>query len=100
MYKPIIAALLMALVTYIPRALPLAAFRRKIKSGFLKSFLQYVPYAVLGALTFPDVFYSTGQFLTALCGTVTALALAFFGKGLVIVAGGAIAAVFISGLIF
>lgn len=98
MYKPLTAALLMALVTYIPRALPLAAFRKKIKSRFVKSFLQYVPYAVLGALTFPDVFYSTGELVTALCGTVTALTLAFFNKGLVIVAGGAIAAVFISGL--
>lgn len=99
MERAFIAVLVMALVTYIPRAVPFVAFRKKIRSRFIKSFLQYVPYAVLGALTFPDVFYSTGDFITALCGTVTALILAFFGKSLVTVAGGAIAAVFLVGLL-
>ena len=99
MGRALAAALIMAVVTYIPRMLPLAAFRRKIRSRFVRSFLVYVPYAVLGARTFPDIFYSTGEFATALCGTVTALALAFLGRGLVIVAGGAIAAVLICGLL-
>ncbi|MBO5198237.1 MAG: AzlD domain-containing protein [Lachnospiraceae bacterium] len=100
MERAFIAVLIMALVTYIPRALPFVAFRKKIKSRFIKSFLQYVPYAVLGALTFPDVFYSTGNLATAVCGTVTALILAFLGKGLVVVAGGAIAVVFLTNFIF
>ena len=49
----------MALVTYIPRVLPVSIFRHEIKSVYIKSFLFYVPYAVLAALTFPAIFWST-----------------------------------------
>lgn len=94
------AVLLMALVTYLPRVLPLVVFRKEIKSNYVKSFLYYVPYAVLGALTFPDIFYSTGNFATALCGTIVALILAYKDKGLVVVAIGAIITVYITGFIF
>jgi branched-subunit amino acid transport protein len=94
-----LAVLIMALVTYIPRALPIVVFRKEIKSTFIKSFLQYVPYAVLGALTFPDIFSSTGNLITAICGTLMALWLAYREKGLVVVAIGAILTVYIAGLI-
>jgi len=76
----LIAALLMALVTYLPRVLPIAVFRKEIKSTYIKSFLRYVPYAVLGALTFPDIFSSTNNYGTAICGTVVALILAYMEK--------------------
>ncbi|HOJ79099.1 MAG TPA: AzlD domain-containing protein [Bacillota bacterium] len=92
------AVLLMALVTYIPRVLPISIFRSEIKSKYIKSFLQYVPYAVLGALTFPEIINSTGNFKTALFGTAVALALANMGKSLVIVALGAILTVLITGM--
>ena len=48
--------LVMAGVTYLIRMLPLAAIRGRVRSVFLQSFLYYVPYAVLGAMTFPAVF--------------------------------------------
>lgn len=95
-----IAVLLMALVTYLPRALPIAIFRKEIKSKFIKSFLYYVPYAVLGALTFPDVFSSTGNLKSAICGTVVAFILAWREKSLVIVAIGAILTVYLTQFIF
>jgi branched-subunit amino acid transport protein len=95
-----VAVLLMALVTYLPRVLPLAVFRREIKSKYIKSFLKYVPFAVLGALTFPDIFYSTGTMSTAVCGTIVALFLAYREKSLVVVAIGAILTVYITGFIF
>lgn len=98
--KAFTAVLLMALFTYIPRALPVSIFRREIKSTYIKSFLHYVPYAVLGALTFPDVFYSTGNVRTAVCGTLVALYLAFHEKSLVVVALGAIITVYIAQLVF
>ena len=56
-------------VTYLIRMLPMTVFRREIKSRFIRSFLAYIPYAVLGAMTFPDVIYSTGDIRTAACGT-------------------------------
>ncbi|HOM02641.1 MAG TPA: AzlD domain-containing protein [Acetivibrio sp.] len=94
-----IAVLLMALVTYLPRVLPIAVFRKEIKSTFIKSFLQYVPYAVLGALTFPDIINSTNNYITAVCGTAVALILAYREKSLFIVALGAILTVYVTGLV-
>lgn len=79
----------MALVTYFVRAVPLVLCRGEIKNAFVRSFLAYVPYAVLGAMTFPAIFYSTDGLASALAGTVAALVLAFFKKGLLTVAVGA-----------
>ena len=95
-----IAVIFMAIVTYLPRVLPIFVFRKEIKSIRVKSFLRYVPYAVLGALTFPDIFYSSGTIATAVCGTVVALFLAYKEKSLVVVAIGAILTVYITGFIF
>lgn len=100
MTKPFTAVLFMALVTYLPRVLPISLFRKEIKSRYLKSFLHYVPHAVLGSLTFPDIFYSTNHFATALWGTLAALFLAWKKKGLVIVALGAILTVYLTGFLF
>ncbi len=95
-----IAVILMATVTYLPRVLPIAVFRKEIKSKYLKSFLKYVPFAVLGALTFPDIFTSTGNITTAVFGTIVALYLAYREMGLVVVAIGAILTVYITGFFF
>ncbi len=78
--------LLMALVTYIPRVLPVTIFRKQIRSKFIRSFLDYTPYAVLGALTFPDVFTSTGHLYSAVGGTIVAVILGYKGKSLAIAA--------------
>ena len=85
--------IVMAGVTYLIRMLPLTVFRKEIKSVFVKSFLHYVPYAVLGAMTFPDVLYSTGSLWTALVGLVVAVVMAWRGRSLLTVAIGACLAV-------
>lgn len=92
----LIAILIMALVTYLPRMLPLAIFKKKIQNKFIRSFLAYVPYAVLAAMTFPEIFSSTSSFISALVGTAVAIVLAYFGRGLLTVALSATAAVFIT----
>ena len=92
--------LVMAGVTYLIRMLPLAAIRGRVKSRFVRSFLFYVPYAVLGAMTFPAVFSSTGNVYTALTGTIAALALGWMGKGLLTVAATACVVAFLTGLLF
>lgn len=87
----------MAGVTYLVRMLPLVIFRKKIENKFVQSFLYYIPYAVLAAMTFPAVFSSTGGgIVSALVGVAVALLLAFFEKGLVTVALCACAAVFVT----
>ena len=91
--------IVMAGVTYLIRMLPFAFFRKKIKSVFLRSFLHYIPYAVLSAMTFPAIFYSTGNTITAAVGTAVALILAYFDLPLIAVAVSASAAAFITGFI-
>lgn len=93
-----ISIVIMALVTYIPRALPLTLFTKQIKSRFVKSFLYYVPYAVLASLTFPSIFYCTENPVAAVVGTVVALLLAFFEQSLVIVAAASVLAMFLVNL--
>ena len=79
----------MALVTYLIRMIPFTLFRREIRSTFFRSFLAYVPYAVLGAMTFPSIFFATASLPSAIAGTGVALILAFFRRSLLTVAVGA-----------
>lgn len=88
----------MAGVTYLIRVIPFGFFRKKIKSKFLRSFLYYIPYAVLSAMTLPAILYSTGSLPTAIVGTAAALVLAFFGLPLIVVALAASLAAFLTGL--
>lgn len=90
----------MALVTYIPRVLPLAIFRKKIKNKFIQSFLLYMPYGVLAAMVFPDILYSTSSLVSSICGMVVALLLAYKNLGLLPVALGATGTVFVIERIF
>lgn len=76
----------MAGVTYLIRMLPFVIFRKKIESKFIKDLLYYVPYAVLGAMTIPAVFYSSGSIISAVAGLVVAVILAFRNKSLITVA--------------
>lgn len=85
----------MALVTYLIRMLPFAIFRKKITSIRVRSFLFYVPCVVLSAMTFPAIFSSTGTYPSAAAGCAAAVVLAYRKKGLLTVAVGAAAAVFI-----
>lgn len=79
----------MALVTYLIRVTPMILFRKKIKNRWIQSFLFYVPYVVLSAMTFPAVFYSTGSMPSAIAGCLVAIILAYTKKGLLTVAVGA-----------
>jgi len=90
----------MAGVTYLIRMLPFTLFRREITSPFFKSFLYYVPYAVLAAMTIPAIFYSTGSVMTAAVGALVAFVLAWFNQPLIVVALSASAAALLAGFIF
>ena len=88
----------MALVTYLIRMIPFTLFRKKIKSLFFRSFLYYIPFTVLAAMTIPEIFYSTGEILTAAAGTAVAVILAYCNLPLIVVALAAAAAAFVCGL--
>lgn len=86
--------ILMAGTTYLIRMIPFTFFGGKIRSRFVHSFLHYVPYAVLSAMTFPAIFYATGSTATAAVGALVAIVLAAFRCSLPVVAVAAAAAVF------
>ena len=88
----------MAGVTYLVRMIPFTLMRRKIQSQFLRNFLHYIPYAVLSAMTIPAIFYSTGDMVTSIAGTIVAVVLAYLNLPLIVVALAASGAAFLMGL--
>lgn len=88
--------LIMAGSTYLIRAVPFALVQRKITNRFFRSFLYYIPYAVLTAMTFPAVLFAAGNVVAAAVGFVIAIVFALKGKGLTTVAVAACAAVFLT----
>ena len=85
----------MAVTTYLIRVLPLTVFRKPIRSRFVRSFLHYVPYACLTAMTFPAILYSTESVISGLGALIIAVILAFRGKSLLTVSLASCAAVFV-----
>lgn len=89
--------LVMAGVTYLVRMLPLVLFKKEITNHYVKSFLYYVPYACLAAMTFPAILTATaGGVISGMVGLLVALFVAYREKSLLTVAMFACAAVFIA----
>ena len=86
----------MALTTYLIRVLPLTIFRKPIRSRFLRSFLHYVPYCCLTAMTFPAILSSTASILSGAAALIVAVVLAYRGKSLIVVAVSSSAAVLLT----
>ena len=87
--------LVMAVTTYLVRALPLTLFKKPSRSRFVRSFLHYVPVACLTAMTFPAILYGTEHIVSGAAALIIAVVLALKGKSLLIVAASSCAAVFI-----
>lgn len=85
----------MALTTYLVRMLPLTAFRKPIQSRFIRSFLHYVPYACLTAMTFPAILQDTASMLSGATALAVAILLAYLNQSLIVVALASSAAVFL-----
>lgn len=88
--------LVMAGVTYLIRMLPLTLIQKKISNVYVRSFLYYVPYTCLTAMTFPAILYATKSPFSALAGFITAILLAWKKKSLVTVALFSCGAVFVA----
>ena len=76
----------MAGVTYLVRMIPMVLIKEKIKNKFVLSFLHYIPYTVLSAMTVPACFYATGSTISAAIGFVVAIVAALFERSLLQVA--------------
>lgn len=89
------AILVTAVTTYALRALPLVLFRKPIEHEFVTSFLYYVPYAVLTAMTIPAILFATTTVWSGVAGLAVAVGLAWWRRSLLTVALGAAAAVWL-----
>lgn len=87
--------LVMAVTTYLIRALPLTLLKKPIRNQFLKSFLHYVPTACLTVMTFPAILSATEHMLSGAVGLAVAILLALKRKSMIVVAVASCAAVFL-----
>ena len=83
----------MAVTTYLIRAIPLTLLKKPIQNRFLRSFLHYVPTACLAAMTFPAILYATENMVSGAAALILGVALSLKGKSLIVVALGSSAAV-------
>ena len=90
----------MAGVTYLVRTIPFVLLKKQLKSEFWNSFLAYIPYTVLAAMTVPAIFFATDNRMSGIAAFVAAVTTSILGRGLVVVACAATAAVlFVDGVI-
>ena len=92
--------LVMAVTTYLIRALPLTLLKKPISSRFLRSFLYYVPVACLTAMTFPAILYATDHILSGVLGLAVGVLLAYKNKSLIVVAVASCVTVFLAEQLF
>lgn len=85
----------MAVTTYLIRAIPLTLMKKPIRSRFLRSFLHYVPTACLTAMTFPAILYATDHVVSGAAGLAVGVLLALKNKSLIIVAVASCAVTFV-----
>ncbi len=92
----LICIAIMAIFTYCARMLPLVFCKKQIENVFFESFLAYLPYGVIAAMTFPDVFFSTGTLVSAIVGVCVGFILSYYNKGFLVVSLAAVAAAYIT----
>ena len=85
----------MAVTTYLIRAIPLTLMKKPIRSRFLRSFLHYVPTACLTAMTFPAILYATDHVWSGAAGFAVGVVLALKNKSLIVVAVASCATTFL-----
>ncbi|MDF2674748.1 MAG: branched-chain amino acid transport [Clostridiales bacterium] len=90
----------MTAVTYLPRMAPMVLLKDIKLPNFLKTFLEFIPYAALGALIIPGVFSSTGDIKSSIIGTIVSVTLAFFKLNTMFVVLGGILGVFLTQTLF
>ena len=96
----LIGCAVMCAVTYATKAIGLLFVKKPIKNKYVKSFLYYLPYSVLAVMVFPTILFSTSTIWSGVAGTLVALVLAYFRRGLLVVSVASIATVFLIEMCF
>ena len=81
-----LSLLIMFLVIYSVRMIPMILLRRNITNPLVRSFLYYVPYVTLAVMTFPAIVEATANPVAGALALVVGIALAWFGRSLFTVA--------------
>lgn len=81
--KLICIVFVLCIVMIFLKTIPMLFMKGKVKNKFLKSFLAYIPCAVLTSMTFPEVFYSTNTPWSASIAVIVAVLLSYFGQSLI-----------------
>ena len=87
--------LVVAVVTYLIRVLPLTLIRKPIRNQFIQSFLYYVPYVTLAVMTFPAIVNATQSPVAGAAALVVGIAAAWYGASLFQVSVACCAVVFV-----
>ena len=87
--------LVSAAVSYLIRVTPLVLIRGEIRSRTLRSFLYYVPYVTLAAMTFPAILHATDSLWSGLAALVAGVLVAWFSGNLFLVAASGCVVVFL-----
>ena len=74
--------LVMFLVSYAIRVLPLTLIRKPIRNPFIQSFLYYVPYVTLAVMTFPAIVNATQNPAAGAVALVVGIVAAWCGASL------------------
>lgn len=90
----------MAIVTYLPRMLPLVALNGKKMPSFLQGILKNVPFAALGALIVPGIFLINENIWYGVVGTIVAFGVAYLGTNVIVVVMSSIAVLIVFSLMF
>ena len=69
--------LIMALTTFVIRALPMTLIRKEITNTTVRSFLYYVPYVTLAVMTFPAIIEATSIPWSGLLALVVGIVAAY-----------------------
>lgn len=91
--------LILAGSTYLIRVVPFVLVGKKTENRFIRSFLHYIPYTVLAAMTIPCAFYATDSMICSGAGVLAAVLLSLKSKSLTAVALTACAVAYITSLL-
>ena len=94
-----LSLLLMILVIYSVRMVPMILFRKNITNRFFRSFLYYVPYVTLSVMTFPAIIHATKHPLEGVLALIAGIVTAWISKDLLIVAVTCCVTVLLAGVV-
>ena len=91
--------LIMSLVSFIIRVLPVTLIRSQIQIRFLRSLLFYLPYATLAVMTFPAILAISENPLCGAAAFAASLVVSWFTKNLFLSAIFGCAAAFLTAIL-